>query len=172
MSLDLDIKIENGINLKDILINSRTELIKLTKCESIPEIQGYLLKQGIKYVPDDEYILRNSDMVVINLRNSNDEVSLVITELAFCPPYIMWDKAGLWAGISVQNVNNQKLLLAASIALYLSRLCGSNILDERMVWSNQRENTYDAFFDNSKIKQLRDANRDSKDSNIVIEGEN
>lgn len=69
----------------------------------------------------------------------------------------MWDNAGLWAGISVQNVNDQKLLLAASIALCLSRLCGSNILDERTVWSNQRKNTYDTFYDNLKIKQLRDA---------------
>lgn len=108
MSLDLDIKIKNGIKLKDILINSRTELINLTKCESIPEIEGYLLKQGIKYVTDDEYILRNSDMVVVNSQNSNNEVSLVITELAFCPPYIMWDNAGLWAGISIQNVNDQR----------------------------------------------------------------
>lgn len=156
MSLDLDIKIRNGIKLKELLVNCRTELIKLTGCKNISEIQGYVLNHGLKGVPDEDYTLSVKDMVVIKFQNYTDEVSLVITELEFRPPYILKDNAGIWAGISVQGVNEQKLLLAAGIALCLSKLCDSNIVDERMIWSKKRESTYNTFFEGLKInKELR-----------------
>lgn len=154
MSLDLDIKIHNGIKLKHVLIDTRNELIKITKYKNLPEMQSYILKQGSKYMPNDDYILNTDDMVIIKPQNCNNEVILVVTELEFYPPYITQDKVGIWAGISVQGANDQKLLLAASIALCLSKLCNSCILDERTVWSNKRQSTYNEFSNDLKISKI------------------
>lgn len=154
MSLDLDIKIKKNIKLKDVLINCRSELINLTKEMNIPEIQSYVLNDGFKRFPNDGYVLTGKDMIIIYFQNYRDEVSLIITEFECYPPYILKDKAGIWAGVSVQSANNQKLLLAAGVALSLSKLCGSNIIDERMVWSKNRESTYNTFLEGLKNNKI------------------
>ena len=60
-------------------------------------------------------------------------------------PYITQEEAGQYFGIIVQGEYPLKYLLGGAIALYVSRTCGTVIIDERCFWSKERETDADSF---------------------------
>jgi hypothetical protein len=115
------------------------------------------MKKGVLYEVSADMILQPNASYFVSCKETEDEVGLVITETELQLPYITEEEAGQWLGIIIQGEYPVKFLLGAAIALHISRLCETKILDERCFWSKNRENDLEAFLDSIRLNITNDS---------------
>lgn len=163
MSIDLDVKITRDVEIRHLMVNCQNELVKLCKFKEIPQLEIYQLKNGLVSEMVNEHYITPRESFIITFNNIKQEINLTITEMKLQLPYVDEDEAGIWGGISIQGEDECKYLLAAGVALYLSNHCKSNVIDERCIWTTNRECTYERFFDSLELK----SNISNVDFNIL-----
>ena len=151
MSSDLSVKLKRAINLSELLPAVTTAIEELLQIRTIPPLEAFRLDAGLRSVIVSGEINVDGQGFALKLKGFNEAVGIYT---ALIPESITTslDESGLWLSIVVSAMRTPlEFAFAAGVAVAFSRLSGSNIVDDALIWTNNIEQTPQDFLAHIRV---------------------
>ena len=162
MSASLSVKVLDSLSIQDLILKTEFILRKILNGVEIPRIIVNEMQNGECFLPNERFIGKNGQFILIGFFNCSDSVSLSIIEVQLKLPYILEDEAGRWAKISVGTTKSPvEFALAAAVAGAFTIKKNTDIIDDGCVWTKEFKQQYKLFIERIsvqvKVKDYTDA---------------